>query len=94
LIENYYEIIKELISGIMAADGYKTLSHEALVAYLEHNYPNFTNVQILAIDELRKLRNDIVYRGFFIEPSFITRNKDKITRIIDSLFKVLESKIK
>ena len=46
LIETYYEIIKELISGIMAVDGYKTLSHEALVAYLERDYPKFSDSQI------------------------------------------------
>jgi hypothetical protein len=46
------------------------------------------------IDELRKLRNDIVYRGFFIEPSFTTINKDAINKIIDSLFMTLENKLK
>lgn len=33
-VENYYEIIKEFITALMAVEGYKTLSHEALVVYL------------------------------------------------------------
>lgn len=30
VVEDYYEIIKEAITALMAADGYKTLSHEEL----------------------------------------------------------------
>lgn len=34
VVEDYYEIIKEGITAVMAVDGRKTLSHEALVVYL------------------------------------------------------------
>jgi len=31
LVEDYYEIVKELITAIMSIDGWKTVSHELLI---------------------------------------------------------------
>lgn len=32
IVEDYYEVIKEAITALMAINGYKTLSHEVLIA--------------------------------------------------------------
>ena len=40
VVEDYYEIIKEIITALMAVDGYKTLSHEVLIGYLNEFYPS------------------------------------------------------
>ena len=61
IIEEYYEIIKELITALMYADGFKTLSHKSLIYYLEKNYKEFDKGEIILIDGLRKLRNNITY---------------------------------
>lgn len=37
IIEEYYEIIKELITAFMYKDGFKTLSHKALVEFAKKN---------------------------------------------------------
>ena len=92
-VEYYYEIIKELMTGIMAIEGYKTLSHEALIAYLSHNHKEFSQAEITLIDELRKLRNKIVYQGFFIEPAFVDRNKNKVNDIIERLLRLIKSEL-
>ena len=92
-VENYYEIIKELITGLMAVEGYKTLSHEVLVVYLSHNHKEFSQAELVLIDELRKLRNEIVYRGFFVEPAFLNRNKAKIDDIIEKLLRLVKSNL-
>ncbi len=77
----------------MAVEGFKTLSHEALVAYLENWHKEFSPHEIFLINELRKLRNDIVYRGFFIEPTFVTRNKIKIDKIIEKLIELITARL-
>ena len=41
IIEDYYEIIKELITAIMSIDGWKTVSHEILIGYLNKFTRNF-----------------------------------------------------
>jgi len=92
--ENYYEIIKEIITALMAVDGYKTLSHEVLVGYLDEFFPKFPESEILFIDQLRKLRNNIAYKGFFIAPDFLERNESRIKEIISKLKRTLENKLK
>ncbi len=93
IIEGYYEVIKELITGLMYADGFKTLSHKMLVLYIEKEYKEFDKSEVILIDLLRKLRNNIVYYGEKIEREFLINNEKNILVIIDKLFKVLNSKL-
>lgn len=93
LAEGYYEIIKEIITALMAISGHKTTSHEVLVAYLKEFYKEFDNYEIIFIDDLRKIRNKIDYKGFSINPEYIKRNKLEIQHIISKLKKILEEKL-
>ena len=93
IIEQYYEIIKELITALMYCDGFKTLSHKMLIVYLEKNYKRFNKSEIILIDELRKLRNNIVYYGQKIEKEFLINNEKDIKLIIKKLFDIAGSKI-
>lgn len=85
IIEGYYEIIKELITAIMSIDGWKTTSHELLIAYLEKFYKEFSYAEIYTIDQLRKTRNDIAYRGVIVRQDYLTRNRNDILQITDKL---------
>ncbi len=75
IAEGYYEIIKEAITALMAINGYKTTSHEVLVGYLKEFYKEFLEYEIFFIDELRKTRNKIDYKGFFVRKEFLERNE-------------------
>jgi len=94
VVEDYYEIIKESITALMAVDGYKTLSHEVLVGFLKNFYRQFTEEEIFLIDQLRILRNKIAYKGFFINYDYLKRNEPKIKPIILKLTKTLNEKNK
>ncbi|MEW6062928.1 MAG: hypothetical protein AB1571_00965 [Nanoarchaeota archaeon] len=94
IVESYYEIIKELITAIMSVDGWKTLSHELLVGYLTKFYKEFSHSEIYTIDQLRKTRNDIAYRGVIIKQDYLIRNKNSILRIIDKLKSILQRKLR
>lgn len=94
IVEGYYEIIKELITAIMAIDGYKTLSHELLVGYLAKFYKEFSIFEINLIDQLRKTRNDIAYRGLMINSEYLDRNEDTILKIIQKLKEIIKIKLK
>ena len=94
LVEQYYEIIKELITSLMYADGYKTLSHKSLIVYLEKNYgAYFTKDEFVFMDETRKLRNDILYYGRQVDQSFLTNHEEKLKIIISKLFKIVNNKL-
>lgn len=94
IVEEYYEIIKELLTALMYIDGYKTLSHKKLIDYFSSNYDDLTNLQIKIIDSLRKFRNDIVYYGKRISKDFLLNNRDEIEIIIESLIRLVKNSLK
>lgn len=94
VVEGYYEIIKEAMTALMTLDGFKTLSHEILIGYLKHFYKEFSDYEINFIDNLRKLRNNITYRGFFVKYDYWERNKDTIYKIVLKLKGILNKKLK
>lgn len=93
IIADYYEIIKELITAILLADGYKTLSHKDLVDYLKENYPEFSSHEISVLNDLRILRNRVAYEGYFIELSYLYRNEALFKTMIQKLRNLLEKKL-
>ncbi len=93
LAEAYYEIVKEIITGIMSCDGWKTTSHELLIGYLAKFYPEFNTSEILLIDQLRQMRNDIDYRGVMINPEYLERNQENILAIVRKLKQTLNAHI-
>lgn len=93
-IEDYYEIIKEMITAVMYLDGYKTLSHVALIEYMNKNYKKFEDKEIRLIDTLRKYRHGIVYYGEKISKTFLVNYQSTIIKIIEKLKSILEEKLK
>ncbi len=93
LVEEYYEIAKEMITAIMSCDGWKTTSHELLIGYLQRFYSEFAGAEIALIDQLRQMRNDIDYRGVMIHPDYLTQNQKKILEVIHKLKQVLNRRI-
>ena len=47
VVEDYYEVIKESLTALMALDGCKTLSHEVLISYLKRFYKEFSEHEIV-----------------------------------------------
>ena len=94
IAEGFYEVTKEMITSLLFIDGYKTLSHKDLIDYIFSKYKGvFPEHEINMIDRLRKLRNNIVYYGVSVEPSFIKRNKQDILQIISKLDKLCRKKL-
>ena len=94
IIEEYYEIIKEVITSLMYLDGFKTLSHRALIEYLHKEYNQFDREEIILIDELRILRNNILYYGQKVDSIFLKNRNTQIKRVINKLLKICEDKLK
>lgn len=94
IISDYYEIIKELITAILLADGFKTLNHKDLFEYLEKNYSQFIANDFSILDSLRVLRNIISYEGFFVDLSYLTRNEFLFKDIIIKLKNILTNSLK
>ena len=87
IVENVYDIIRELIEAKMSMDGYKSYSHEATVAYLTRL--GFHESEVVFIDELRKIRNRIKYYGKSIDfdyalsvLQFLGKIHEKLMRLV------------
>ena len=93
--ENYYEIIKELASALILLDGLKAVgesAHRDLIDCLK-NYKEFSEADIIFLNDLRIKRNNSSYEGKKIEPSYLENNKHKITKLIEILEKTISKKI-
>ncbi len=85
IIEDYYEIVLELLTSVMYADGFKTLSHISVIDYFFKNYKILSPNQFNIIDTMRKYRNSIVYYGKKISADYLTNNEGEIKKIIFKL---------
>lgn len=95
LLEDYYETIKELISALLTLNGYKSYSHECLISFMKEFYSHTLNEsQLHFLDDLRRLRSDILYRGRDIAEDYLRRNSSEIERILELLFEKVDEEIR
>lgn len=94
IMEEYYEIILELLTALMYTDGFKTLSHISAIEYCARNYNCLTENESKTIDVLRKFRHGIVYYGRKISGDYLINNESSIKTIVNKLSKLVKEKIK
>ena len=87
VFENVYDAIRDFLTAIMLADGYKTISHEAPIAYLSGK--GFDVYTINKLDMFRYKRNGSKYYGEEISieeakdiKEFYLSIKDKFNKLI------------
>ena len=88
-VEAYYDIIKELIFTHLYKNGYNCTNHLCLIAYLKEKIKD-SDFEIQKIDELRKVRNEINYRGLTIKKDYLERNELEFKNIIKRLKEEIE----
>lgn len=62
IVQDCYDIMRELIEAKLASEGYKSYSHEATILFLK-NFSQFTEQETDFLDNVRKTRNKIKYYG-------------------------------
>lgn len=93
--ENYYEIIKELASALILLDGLKTTgdgAHKDLIDYLI-NYHEFSEGDIVFLNDLRIKRNNSSYDGKKIDSSYLINHQIKILELIATLKRIIKNKL-
>ncbi|MEK6887715.1 MAG: hypothetical protein AABX14_02090 [Candidatus Aenigmatarchaeota archaeon] len=88
IFENIYDALRAIMDAILAADGYKSYSHEASIAYLKKY--GFDQAVIAELDNFRALRNASKYYGKQISldnansiKNFYGKYAEKIIRIAE-----------
>ena len=94
ILADYYEIIKEIITALLLVDGYKTVSHKDLIEYISLYYKTvFLSHELIILNDLRILRNRIVYEGYHTPPHYLDRNEALFKQIISKCKDLLKNKI-
>ncbi len=93
IAEDFYEIIKELLTAVLLFAGFKSDNHECLIAFFKKSYPE-KEYEACIIYELKRIRNKINYEGFFIEKNYIEKNKLEFLHIIQFLTEIITEKLK
>ncbi len=88
-VEAFYDIIKELLFAHIYKNGYNCTNHLCLIAYLKEKIKDF-DFETQKIDELRKVRNEINYRGLIIKKDYLERNELEFKNIIKRLKEELD----
>lgn len=92
-LEGHYEIIKELSTAILALDGWRSLDHECLFAYMKHKRDEL-EVDFDYLLDLKDIRNEISYRGLTVSYKTWKNNALKISLTINALKEHLASRLK
>lgn len=84
-IEERYDIIRELLEAILCKKGFKSYSHEAVIAY----FPlcGYTHEQTKFLDTLREIRNGTKYYGKTVPLEYAERVKAFVDAIYPTLYK-------
>lgn len=91
VVEDYYEIIKELLVALLLINGLRSKNHQCLISYFYKNYPQYEGEAYL-ISQMSYLRNRLEYYGEMIDFAFYEKNKaefDKIIKILKDITKQL-----
>lgn len=92
IIENIYDVIRQLIEAKLSLEGYKSYSHEATVSYLKKL--DFSDNQIRFLDELRKIRNGIKYYGNKSDKEYTKKALDFMKEVYIELKNIVEKGLK
>ena len=93
--ENYYEIIKELISISLLVDGLKAVGENAHRDLIERfgKYTVLNNQEIAIIQDLRIKRNKSLYEGKQIEKIYLDNNENNLIEIMAKLEKYVKDRL-
>ena len=82
VVEDYYEIIKELLIAYLLKNGLRSKNHQCLISYFYKRNPELENETNL-ISQMSFFRNRLSYYGESIPLEFYESNKEEFEKIIN-----------
>ncbi len=93
VVENYYEVIKELLVAYLLRDGLKSSNHQCLISYFYKKNQEYEK-QVLLISQMSFFRNRLNYYGESIPQGFYDNNKEEFNKITKLILKILKKEVK
>ncbi|MEK6871915.1 MAG: hypothetical protein AABX16_03355 [Nanoarchaeota archaeon] len=88
VVEDYYEVIKELLIGYLLKNGLRSKNHQCLISFFYKNNPQYEKESYL-ISQMSYFRNRLSYYGEDIPMDFYQKNKKEFEHIISLLVKLI-----
>ena len=88
IVEDYYEVIKELLVAYLLQAGFRSKNHQCLISYFLKKYPQYEQEAVI-IAQMSFFRNRLDYYGESVPTDFYHKNKndfEKIITILEKLF--------
>lgn len=89
LVEDYYEVIKELLVAYLLKNGMRSKNHQCLIAYLYKMHPDLEN-EVNLISQMSFFRNRLGYYGESVPREFYEDKKEEFDKIIGVLLNLLK----
>ncbi len=89
VVEDYYEVIKELLVAYLLKNGLRSKNHQCLITYFYQNNPNYEREAII-ISQMSYFRNRLNYYGESVPLDFHQRHEKEFLEIIALLEKLLK----
>lgn len=83
ILEDYYSALLEIVHSIALVRGYKILNHLCLTSFIEEELEKPRIAE--QFDNLRKIRNNLVYYGKRLEIQVIESKINTINSVIEKL---------
>ena len=93
VVEDYYEIIKELLASLLLQNGLRSKNHQCLITYFYKTYPNY-EFEANLILRMSYLRNRLDYYGELIDINFYKKYSKDFVSIINLIEKLIKEKTK
>ena len=88
VVEDYYEVIKELLIAYLLINGLRSKNHQCLISYFYRQNPNYEKEAFL-ISQMSFFRNRLGYYGEDIPMEFYQKNKQEFESIISIILKLI-----
>ena len=89
VVEDYYEVIKELLVAYLLKGGLRSKNHQCLISYFYKMNPDY-EVETGLISQMSFFRNRLGYYGEDIPMDFYEKNKGEFEEIIKLILGLIE----
>ena len=90
VVEDYYEVIKELLVAYLLNGGLRSKNHQCLISYFYKMNPGY-EVESGLISQMSFFRNRLGYYGEDIPMDFYEKNKGEFEAIIKLILSLIEN---
>jgi uncharacterized protein (UPF0332 family) len=89
VVEDYYEVIKELLIAYLLLNGLKSKNHQCLISFFYKDNPEY-EYEATLIQNMSYFRNRLEYYGEEVPKEFYEKNNLEFKPLVELLFKMTQ----